>query len=56
MDVNDLRSLVTVAGLALFVALAAYTWWPRRRAVYEAAALLPFEGEPRHTEEQGAKP
>jgi len=45
MDLNDIRSAVTLAGLLLFVALLAWTWWPGRRGVYDAAAQLPFEGE-----------
>lgn len=42
MDVNTLRIAVTVAGLALFVALMLHTWSRRRQAEHEAAALLPF--------------
>jgi cytochrome c oxidase cbb3-type subunit 4 len=42
MDVNTLRIAVTVAGLALFLALVVHTWSRRRQADHEAAALLPF--------------
>jgi cytochrome c oxidase cbb3-type subunit 4 len=42
MDVNTLRIAVTVAGLALFLALVIHTWSRRRRADHDAAALLPF--------------
>lgn len=45
MDVNDLRSAVTVLSLLLFSGLMAWTWWPRRRDAYQAAAHLPFDGE-----------
>jgi len=45
MDLNDLRSLVTLLGLALFVSLAAWTWRPARLAAHDAAARLPFDGE-----------
>ena len=45
MDLNDVRSLVTLGSLALFLALMAWTWWPGRKAGHEAAARLPFEGE-----------
>ena len=45
MDLNDLRSAVTLASLVLFTALVAWTWWPRRKPAHEAAARLPFEGE-----------
>ena len=46
MDLNDARSLVTLAGLALFLCLLAWTWRPTRRAAHEAAALLLFDDEP----------
>lgn len=45
MDLNDLRSLVTLAGLALFIGLMAWTWWPTRRPALDAAAQLPFDGD-----------
>jgi cbb3-type cytochrome oxidase subunit 3 len=46
MDINDVRSLVTLAGLALFLGLMAWTWWPTRKQAHDAAAQLPFDGEP----------
>jgi len=45
MDVNDLRSAVTVVALLLFIALVAWTWRPRAKHDHEAAARLPFDGE-----------
>ncbi|MFM7507564.1 MAG: cbb3-type cytochrome oxidase subunit 3 [Rubrivivax sp.] len=42
MDVNTLRIAVTLASLALFVALMIHTWSRRRRADHDAAAMLPF--------------
>ena len=45
MDLNDVRSLVTLLSLALFLGLMAWTWWPGRRAAHEAAARLPFDGD-----------
>ena len=45
MDLNDLRSAITLAGLLLFVALVAWTWWPGRKADHDAAGHLPFEGD-----------
>ena len=45
MDINDLRVAVTVASLALFVALMLHTWSRRRSAEHEAAAHLPFIGD-----------
>ena len=46
MDVNDLRITITIVSLVLFLALMAYTWSRRRKAEYDAAAMLPFAGEP----------
>ncbi len=45
MDLNDIRSAVTLASFALFMGLMAWTWRPQRRSAHEAAALLPFDGE-----------
>jgi cytochrome c oxidase cbb3-type subunit 4 len=45
MDLNDIRSLVTLLSLGLFLALMVWTWWPTRRDDLEAAAQLPFKGE-----------
>ena len=51
MDVNDLRSAVTVLSLLLFSGLMAWTWWPRRQAAHQAASLLPFVGEANEQDE-----
>jgi cytochrome c oxidase cbb3-type subunit 4 len=45
MDVNDLRSAVTLLSLLLFIGLMTWTWWPRRQRAHEEAARLPFDGE-----------
>ena len=45
MDLNDIRSLVTLLGLALFAGLAVWTWRPSRQQANEAAARLPFDGD-----------
>ena len=45
MDVNDLRITITVVSLMLFLALVVSTWSRRRKAEYDAAAMLPFMGE-----------
>jgi cytochrome c oxidase cbb3-type subunit IV len=57
MDINDLRSVVTVLSLLLFVALMAWTWRPRARNEHDAAARLPFDGEARDgAHESGERP
>jgi cytochrome c oxidase cbb3-type subunit 4 len=45
MDLNDIRSLVTLFSFALFIALMVWTWWPTRRDDLDEAAQLPFIGE-----------
>jgi len=45
MDLNDIRSIVTLLSLALFLALMVWTWWPTRRPGLDAAAQLVFTGE-----------
>ena len=45
MDLNDVRSLVTLLSLVLFLGLMAWTWWPGRKQAHEIAARLPFDGE-----------
>ena len=45
MDVNDLRSAVTVIGLLLFLLLVVSVYSKRRRNDFDVAANLPFEGE-----------
>src|SRR5690349_11406590 len=34
MDVNDLRSAVTLLSLLLFIGLMTWTWWPRRQRAH----------------------
>jgi len=45
MDLNEIRSAVTLFSLLLFLGLVAWTWWPTRRRALATAAMLPFEGE-----------
>ena len=52
MDINDIRSAVTVIGLVLFLALVRSVWAARRRSAFEAAAMLPFEGDARENSDE----
>ena len=45
MDINDLRSAVTVISLLTFVGIVAWAWSRRNKAGFEEAALLPFQDE-----------
>lgn len=42
IDLNSLRSIVTVVSLLLFVGLMVWTWSRRRRSAFDEAAQLPF--------------
>lgn len=45
MDVNDLRSAVTVVSLLLFLAIVGWVYARGRKAAFDEAARLPFEEE-----------
>lgn len=42
MDLNDIRSVVTLVSFVLFLALMVHTWSRKRKAEYDEAANLPF--------------
>ena len=48
MDAELLRGVVTVAAFVAFLAVVAWAWSGSRRARFEEAARLPFEGEERN--------
>jgi len=48
MDINDLRSAVTVIGLLVFVGMVVWVYRASRREAFDAAARLPFAGEADH--------
>ena len=43
MDINFLRSFVTVLAFAIFVGILVWAYLPARKAGFENAARLPFE-------------
>jgi cytochrome c oxidase cbb3-type subunit 4 len=43
MDVNTLRSIVTVVSLVCFIGIVLWAWSSRNAAAFENAAKLPFE-------------
>ncbi|MEI7513841.1 MAG: CcoQ/FixQ family Cbb3-type cytochrome c oxidase assembly chaperone [Betaproteobacteria bacterium] len=43
MEINTLRSLVTVVSFAIFVGIIWWTWSRRRSDDFAQAANLPFE-------------
>jgi cytochrome c oxidase cbb3-type subunit 4 len=49
MDMNDIRSIVTLLSFCFFVAFAIWAWRPARRADLDEAAQLPFLGDDDHS-------
>jgi cytochrome c oxidase cbb3-type subunit IV len=45
MDINDLRSIVTVVSMLTFVGIVVWAWSRRNQADFEEAARLPFNDE-----------
>ena len=45
IEINVLRSLVTVAAFASFVALLVWAYLPARQKQFDEAARLPFKSE-----------
>ena len=45
MDINDLRSIVTVVSLLTFLGIVAWAWSKRNKDRFEEAAQLPFQDE-----------
>jgi cytochrome c oxidase cbb3-type subunit IV len=45
MDINDLRSLVTVVAFGIFIAILLWAYRPSRKAHFDDAAQLPFRSD-----------
>jgi len=45
MDLNDLRSIVTLVSLLTFLGIVAWAWSKRNKDRFEEAAQLPFQDE-----------
>ena len=45
MDINDIRTIVTVLAFLSFVGIVLWAWSGKRQAAFEAAARLPLEEE-----------
>lgn len=48
MDIDDLRSLMTVLAFVSFAGITAWAWSGARRERFDAAARLPFDEEAEH--------
>jgi cytochrome c oxidase cbb3-type subunit 4 len=42
MDINDLRSIVTVVSLLTFIGIVVWAWSKRNQSSFDEAAQLPF--------------
>lgn len=42
MDINDLRSIITLLSFLLFLGIVWWAYGSKRKARFDAAALLPF--------------
>jgi len=45
MDINTLRSILTVVAFATFIGIVLWAYSERSKAAFDQAALLPFEEE-----------
>jgi cytochrome c oxidase cbb3-type subunit IV len=45
MDINDLRSIVTVVSMLTFVGIVIWAWSKRNQADFEEAARLPLHDD-----------
>ncbi|MBX3622837.1 MAG: cbb3-type cytochrome c oxidase subunit 3 [Rhizobacter sp.] len=45
MDLNDIRSIVTVVSLVCFLGIVAWAWSRRNQPRFDEAALIPFMNE-----------
>jgi cytochrome c oxidase cbb3-type subunit 4 len=45
MDINDMRSIVTVLSLVTFVGIIVWAWSKKNQANFDEAARLPFGDE-----------
>ncbi len=43
MDVNTLRSIITVVAFAVFIAIVLWAYSERSKAAFDEAARLPFD-------------
>jgi cytochrome c oxidase cbb3-type subunit 4 len=45
MDINDMRSIVTVISLVTFVGILVWAWSKKNKSDFDEAARLPFGDE-----------
>ncbi|HEX6829715.1 MAG TPA: cbb3-type cytochrome c oxidase subunit 3 [Burkholderiales bacterium] len=45
MDINDIRSVLTVLAFASFIGIVIWAWSGKRKKVFDEAARLPLEDD-----------
>ncbi|MBI3525636.1 MAG: cbb3-type cytochrome c oxidase subunit 3 [Betaproteobacteria bacterium] len=45
MDINDLRSVVTVVSFVMFIGIVWWAYSDKRKPAFDEAALLPFSDD-----------
>ncbi len=55
MDVNDLRSLITLFMFVVFLGIVVWAWRGKRRQDFDDAARLPFADELPAADDRGEK-
>jgi cytochrome c oxidase cbb3-type subunit IV len=45
MDINDMRSVVTLVSFLTFIGIVVWAWSKRNKADFDEAAQLPFKDE-----------
>jgi cytochrome c oxidase cbb3-type subunit 4 len=58
MDINIIRSLITVLSLVAFLGIVFWAWSAKRKPAFDEAALLPFADDdvPARQPDAGARP
>ena len=58
MDINTIRSLITVLSLVAFLGIVFWAWSPKRKPAFDEAANLPFDDDdvPARQPDTGARP
>ena len=55
MDINTLRSIITVLAFAIFIAIVLWAYSDRSKASFDQAARLPFDEDEDRIEDGGRK-
>lgn len=48
MDINDMRSAITVLAFLSFIGIVIWAWSGKRKAAFDEAARLPLEDDDAH--------